>query len=128
MSRKPYTRPISAGWWLKKPFFIRYMAREVSSFFLGIYSALAIVGLARLVGGPEAWAGYLALLSHPLFLVFHGVALIFALYHTITWFAVTPRTTPVMVGEDFVPPQPIVIGQYVAWVVASAVVLLAAFW
>lgn len=128
MSRKPYTPPLSYGWWLHRPFYTRYMIRELSSAFVTAYSGLLIVGLWRLSEGEQAWNGYVAALTHPLALVFQGVSLLFCLYHTITWFGVAPRTAPVMVGENFVPPRPIIAAQYAAWGLASAVILAAALW
>lgn len=128
MSRRPYTPKMTYGWWLDRPFYTRYMIRELSSAFVTAYSGLLIVGLWRLAEGEAAWNGYVSALSHPAALVFQGVALLFALYHTVTWFAVTPRTTPVIVGEDFLPPQPVIIAQYAAWIFASAVIIGAALW
>lgn len=127
-SKGPYTPALPADWWLKKPFYTRYMLREMTSFFVGSYCALMIVGLSRLATGAEAWAGFVAALASPLSLVYHVLALVFTVYHTVTWFAVTPRTTPMIVGEDFLPHKPIILGQYAAWLVVSLVVLLVAFW
>lgn len=128
MSRKPYEPRLPNTWWLEKPFYVRYMLREMSSFFVGAYVAVLIVGLWQLSAGPEAWANYMGVLRHPLSVAFHVVALAFAVYHTVTWFALTPRTTPIMRGNDFVPPGPIIGAQYVVWAVASAVVLLVVTW
>lgn len=126
MSRNPYVPRMSNGWWLKKPFYTRYMMRELSSFFVGTYTALLVVGLWRLSEGPERWQSWVDFMVSPAVVVYQLLALAFTLYHTVTWFAVTPRTTPIMKGEDFVPPGPIVAAQYVAWVAVSIVVLVAA--
>lgn len=128
MSRKPYEPRLPNGWWLEKPFYVRYMLREMSSFFVFAYSALLIVGLWRLSMGPEAWAGFIDALRHPVSIVFHLLALAFAVYHTVTWFALTPRTTPIQRGEDFVPPGPIIAAQYVMWAVVSIVVVVVVTW
>jgi fumarate reductase subunit C len=120
--RRPYVRDFPTSWWLQKPF---YMLREMTSFFVGTYSALLIVGLWRLSEGPAAWTAYIGMFDHWAWLVYHGLALAFALYHTVTWFALFPRTAPIMVKEDFVPPAPLIIGQYVVWLVVSLIVLAA---
>lgn len=112
-------------WWTQTGFYTRYMFREASSFFVATYSALLIIGLWRLNDGQQAWDGFLASLQTPWSLAYHVLALLFTLYHTVTWFAVTPRTMPVLVGEDFLPATPIVIAQYAAWIVLSAGVLVA---
>jgi fumarate reductase subunit C len=125
---KPYSPAFPKTWWLKSGFYTRYMIREASSFFVGSYCALLIVGLWQLSQGPLAWAGFLSLLQSPGSIVYHALALAFTLYHTITWFAVTPQTMPILKGEEFVPHLPIVIAQYVGWFGASLIVLLAAIW
>ncbi|MFA7430357.1 MAG: hypothetical protein WCZ23_09400 [Rhodospirillaceae bacterium] len=128
MSRKPYVPTLPNTWWLEKPLYIRYMLRELTSFFVGAYVAILIVGLWHLSQGPEAWGGFMSALSHPLAVVFHVIALAFSVYHTVTWFALTPRTTPIMRGDQFVPAAPIIGAQYVIWAVASIVVLVAVLW
>lgn len=128
MSRKPFTPPMPLGWWLEKPFYVRYMLRELSSFFVGAYVALLIVGLWRLSQGPQAWEAFMAAMGHPLAVAFHVLALAFCVYHTVTWFALTPRSTPIMRGEDFVPARPIIAAQYAIWALVSLVVIVAVLW
>ncbi|KJS40227.1 MAG: hypothetical protein VR70_06250 [Rhodospirillaceae bacterium BRH_c57] len=128
MSRKPYEPTLPNTWWLEKPFYIRYMLREMTSFFVGAYVAILIVGLWQLSQGPDAWGSFLGVLSHPLSVIFHVLAFVFATFHTVTWFALTPRTTPIMRGDHFVPPGPIIGAQYVIWAAASIVVLAAVLW
>lgn len=128
MSRKPYEPTLPTGWWLEKPFYVRYMLRELTSCFVAAYVAILIIGLWQLSQGPQAWQGFISALGHPLSVVFHGLAFVFAVYHTVTWFALTPRTTPIMRGDHFVPPGPIIAGQYVLWAIVSLVVLIAALW
>ncbi|GAB3448631.1 fumarate reductase subunit C [Insolitispirillum peregrinum] len=115
-------------WWLQSAFYTRYMIREASSFFVATYSALLIIGLWRLNDGPQAWDGFLHALQSPFAVLYHLLALLFTLYHTVTWFAVTPRTMPVLVGDDFLPAAPIVIAQYVAWVVLSLGMITVTVW
>lgn len=124
--RTAYKPPFAKTWWTQSGFYTRYMIREASSFFVGTYSALLVIGLWRLNDGPEAWNGFLTALQSPVSMIYHALALIFTLYHTVTWFAVTPRTMPVLVGEDFLPAAPIVLAQYAAWVVLSLGVLAVA--
>ena len=52
MSRRPYIRELSkTGWWLKQPRYIRYMAREMSALFIGIYVLVLIAGIVSVVAG-----------------------------------------------------------------------------
>lgn len=128
MSRKPFEPTLPTGWWLEKPFYIRYMLRELTSFFVAAYTAILIVGLWQLSQGPQAWDSFLGAMGSPVSIVFHVLAFIFAVYHSVTWFALTPRTTPIMRGDHFVPPAPIIGAQYVLWALASLVVLVAVLW
>jgi len=124
MSRKPYSRTVSTtGWWLDQPRYIRYMAREVSCVLIGAYTGVIVIGLMRLSDGPAAWAGFLEALQSPLSIYFHLLALAFALYHTTTWFNVTPKAMPVQVGETQLPGIFIIGAHYAGWVVVSAVAL-----
>lgn len=123
MSRKPYRRPVSASsWWLAQPRYIRYMAREASCIFIGAYTGVIVVGLMRLSQGAAAWDGFLEALQGPASVAFHLLALAFALYHTTTWFNVTPQAMPVQIGEARLPGSVIIGAHYAGWAVVSALV------
>ncbi len=127
MARKPYLRPVNtASWWLAQPRYIRYMAREVSCVFIGAYTAVVVAGLLRLSQGAAAWEGFLDALQSPASIVFHLLALAFALYHTTTWFNVTPKAMPLRFGETEVPGGVIIGAHYAGWAVVSALILFMA--
>lgn len=124
MSRRPYIRPVSAfSWWLAQPRYIRYMAREVTCVFIGAYTGVIVVGLVRLSEGAAAWDGFLEALQTPVSIAFHMLALAFVLYHTTTWFNVTPKAMPVRLGEARVPGGVIIGAHYAGWAVVSALIL-----
>ena len=124
MSRKPYRRAVStSSWWLAQPRYIRYMARETSCVFIGAYTAVIVVGLMRLSEGAAAWDGFLEALQAPVSVAFHLLALAFALYHSTTWFNVTPKAMPVQIGEARLPGSVIIGAHYAGWAVVSALVL-----
>lgn len=127
MSRKPYVREIpKTSWFLKQPRYMRYMAREVTCIAIGIYTIILVFAVKRLSEGPAAWEAFLEALKSPLSIVFHVVALAFALYHTTQWFNVTPQAMPLQRGEEFLPGGVIVGAHYGGWVVVSLVVLFLA--
>jgi len=107
------------------PRYMRYMAREITSIFIGIYTVILLVGLARLSEGQVQYEAFLAALKTPGSVVFHWLALIFALYNSFTWFNVAPKALPIQVGEELMPPAVVAGGHYVVWVVLSLIVL---FW
>jgi fumarate reductase subunit C len=126
MSRRPYMRKVERSWWLRHPRYIAYMIRELTSLFVGLYCALLVVGLIRLAQGHAAWEAFVAALSSPLGVALQLLCLVFAIYHSVTWFALTPKAMPLMIKDEPVPGIAIVSAHYVAWAVVSIVVLIGA--
>ena len=125
--RKPYLRSMH-GWWRRNPHFTRYMLREGTSIFLALYAGILLLGLIALASGEPAYDTWLEVVRHPLSLLFHVIVLAAAAFHTVTWFAVSPKAMPALraAGKP-IPPGFIIASQYAAAAVASIVVLLAAF-
>jgi fumarate reductase subunit C len=126
MSRRPYVRKVERSWWLGHRRYIAYMVRELTSLFIGLYCAVLVVGLFRLVQGRAAWESFIATLSSPTGVLFQLVCLAFAAYHSVTWFALTPKAMPLVVRGEPIPAQAIVGAHYAVWAVVSLVVLIAA--
>jgi len=113
------------GWWRRDPYFVKYMAREVTAIFVAAYAAVLLVGLVRLGQGQAAYEGWLAALKSPLSLVFHLILLATFVYHTWSWFNIMPKTMPIMfVGGKRVQPGMITGTGLAAAVVACLAVLL----
>ncbi|MCX7171075.1 MAG: fumarate reductase subunit C [Proteobacteria bacterium] len=126
MSRRPYVREVPpTSWYFRMPRYMRYMTREVTSIFIGIYTVILLVGLMRLSEGQAQYEGFLAALSAPASVVFHWLALAFALYNSFTWFNVAPKALPIQIGEELMPDMVVAGGHYVVWVVLSIFIL---FW
>ena len=127
MSPGLYVRTVRRySWWLAQGRYLRYMAREVTSLFIGAYTAVLVIGLARLAEGRAGWEAYLEALQSPLGVAFHVVAFLFALYHTATWFNVTPKAMPLEVAGRRLPGAVIVGAHYAGWAVVSAALFMAA--
>lgn len=125
MSRRPYIRDVSkTGWWLKHPRYIRYMLREMTAAFIGIYVLTVIVGLLRLSQGEAAYAAFLATAKGTPGLTFAVITLGFALYHSYTWFQVTPKAMPLTFAGKRVPGATIVAAHWFGFVVVSIVLWL----
>ena len=117
MSRRPYIRPVSTtGWWLSEGLYFRYMMRELSSLFIGAFAITLLVGFYRLS----------AALLGPVGTVFAIVTLVFALYHSYTWFQVTPKAMPIVLAGKRVPGFIIVAAHWVGFAVVTVVVWLLA--
>jgi fumarate reductase subunit C len=126
MSRRPYIRKVKPSWWLGQRRYVFYMVRELTSLFVGLYCALLVVGLFRLAQGRAAWESFLAALSSPIGVLLQLVCLAFATYHSVTWFALTPKAMPLSVRGEPVPAKAIVGAHYAVWVIVSLIVLIAA--
>lgn len=113
---RPYVRPLPRVFWFtRRPRYVRYMARELSCFSIAAYGVLMVVGLANLAAGPAAWQGFLEALRSPASIAFHVAALAFSLYHSITWFNLTPKAIPLRFVSA---------AHYAGWVVLSLALLV----
>lgn len=127
MSRKPYIRAVPKGsWYLRQGRYIRYMAREVTCAFIGAYTFMLLFGVKALSEGPDAYSAFIEALQSPLSIAFHVVVLLFAVYHSISWFNVTPQAMPIQIGEDFLPGGIIIGAHYLVWALVTLVVLFVA--
>ncbi len=123
-NRRPYVRSMD-GWWKRDAYFVRYMAREVTSLFVAAYAIVLLVGLVRLGQGEAAFDGFLKYLQNWWMLVFHLIVLAVFCYHTWSWFKIMPKTMPIMfVGGKRVQPGTITGTGLAAAVVACLAVLL----
>lgn len=125
--RRPYVRSMD-GWWKRDPFFIKYMAREITAFIVAIYAVVLLAGLARLSQGPEAFEQWLDGLRSPGSIAFHVFVLLVFLYHTWSWFRIMPKTMPpVNIGSRRLTPGAITgLGLAASGVLSVAMYLL--FW
>jgi fumarate reductase subunit C len=118
-----YYPKMRTNWWLSRPGYIRFMIREATSVFIAIF-LIEFLMLVRAVGqGPDPYAAFVGMLASPGCIVFNAVALVFALYHTVTWFKLTGVVQVVQIGDKRVPPALIVAGAFAAWGVVSLFLL-----
>jgi fumarate reductase subunit C len=127
VSRRPYVRPISTtGWWLSEGRYFRYMMRELSSLFIGAFAVLMIFGLYSLAEGQPEFESFVALLSGPAGTAFLFVTFLFSVYHTYTWFKVTPKAMPIVLAGKRVPGSIIVAAHWLVFAIVSAALWLMA--
>ena len=123
--RRPglYYPTLPATWWLRRPSYFKFMMRELSAVFVAIFLVVLLVQVRRIGQGPEAYAAVLQTLRSPGWILFHVVALGFAIFHSVTWFNLTGVVQVVRVGERQVPPRLVAGGAFAAWGVVSLVLL-----
>ncbi len=121
-SYETYKPKLSPTWWLKSRNYFLFMMRELSSVFVAVFILLFLYQLSELAKGPEAYAACRSALTTPGFVVFYGVAFVFALYHTITWFKLMSRIQIVRMGAFTVPPKLVTAGALVGFFLVSVAV------
>jgi fumarate reductase subunit C len=126
MTRRPYSRAVTSEWIFRHPRYLRYMVREFSCLFIGAYTLLLVAGLKALSDGRAQYEAFLECLKSPASIGFQLLALAFAVYHSITWFRLTPKALPLQLGETFVRDGVIAGAHFAAWVLLSLAVLFLA--
>jgi fumarate reductase subunit C len=121
---KLYYPKMPATWWLKRPSYFLFMLREFSSVFIAIFLVTFLIQVYQLTRGPEAYAAFAQQLASPGWIIFHIIALFFALYHSITWFYSSAIVLPVRIGETELPRSWVVVLNLALLTAVSLVVLL----
>ena len=124
-----YHRSHRQAWYLERPAYVRFMLREVTSFFVAAYVVVLIVTLARAGGDAAGLAAWLESLGEPLWMVGHAAALIAAVWHSITWFNAVPQAVPLYLGErKLAAPVAAVLMGYGPWLTVTAAIVAWALW
>ncbi len=123
---RPYVRePARTTWYLAQRRYMQHMAQELTSVFVGAYALLLLWGIRALAEGEAAWQSFLTSLGSPLMLGMQWLILVGTLYHSVSWFAVTPKAMPVQIGESFLPGIFIAGAHYLVWIAVSLFILYA---
>jgi fumarate reductase subunit C len=117
-----YRRRMSVWWWLKNRAYLKFVLRELTSVFVAFFAMLLLWQIQALGQGPDAYARFTARLKSPLFLTLNVVAFLFVLFHTITWFNLTPTAMVVRVRGKRVPDTIVAGSNYVVWLLLSGIV------
>ena len=101
---KELTSPLPKTWWLRKAAYLRFMIRELTSIAVFAYTLL-IVGALWAAGADESYSAFYDFLRSPLSVALHVVILVMALYHTVTWIALTPKVMVLWREDEQVDPS-----------------------
>ena len=117
-----YRPKMSTWWWMKGRFNLAFVVRELSSIFIAWFVIFVLV-LARSVSlGAYAYDQFLTWARNPGIVALNAVALLFVVFHAITWFNLAPQAMPVRLRGKPVPGVLIAAGNYAAWAVVSVFV------
>jgi fumarate reductase subunit C len=117
-----YRPRVSVYWWLGQWQYLKFILRELSSVFVALVVVLTLLQLRALRNGPQAYARLQELLKSPAGVAVGVISLFFVVFHTITWFNLTPRAMPVRLKGKRIPEWLVAAPNYAVWVVASAIV------
>jgi fumarate reductase subunit C len=130
-NRRPYpvyTREVPRWWWLETAPYRRFVARELTSVFVAVFSIILLLFLFALSRGPDAYQGFLRWLESPVSVLLHVVILVAVLYHTLTSIILAAQLQDVRLGGNPVPRRVVMAGLAGAWLVASVLVAYFHLW
>jgi len=117
-----YIRPPARySWWLRQGRYWRYMLRELSSLFIGVFTLMLVWGLYRLSHGEAAFLSWSANLWEQM-VPLSVLVFAFAFYHSVSWFSVTPKAMPLKIGGKRLPPASIVSAHLLLWLLVTVIV------
>ena len=118
-----YIRPVSNTWWLEKKQYILFVIRELTSIFVAGYCLFLLIFILKIGDENESYNLLIIFLKSPLILVLHLISFPFILYHTITWFNLTPKIMVLQIGEEKVPKELIAGLVYISWGLLSLILI-----
>ena len=120
---KWYRKRVSTWWWAEQWRSFKFILRELSSLAVIYFVALLLWLLWSLGQGPDKYLEFQGWMKDPMVIAFNVIALLFVLYHSITWFNPAPKAMPIRFGGKRLPEWMISAPNYAAWVVISAAVV-----
>lgn len=122
MKTKEYLPSVPATWWLRRKTYFFFMVRELTCVAVGGY-ALFLLFLVDSAHSQTSFHTFFVWLKESrLSLALHAVALPMVVYHTVTWFNLTPKVIVVWRGEEKVNPRLIVGTHFFIWILVSILV------
>ena len=120
---KWYRERFPIFWWLERFAYAKFITRELTSVAVGYATILLVLQVWFLSRGEQAYERFLSFLQAPAVLVFHGVVLLFLLFHTVTWLNLAPKALVLRLGGKRLPDAAVLAGHYAAWLGATALLV-----
>jgi fumarate reductase subunit C len=111
---------VSTYWWLQRRTHVVFILRELSSLFVAWAVVFLLLFVRAVAAGEAAYAQFLAFAARLPALALNLAALVFILFHAITWFNLAPAAMVVHVRGRRLPGVLIAAANYLAAIVASA--------
>ncbi len=123
MKTKELIRPMPATWWLHNRHLVKFMIRELTSFFVLAFAIFLMV-LIYQANGQEFRSFYVNVLLSGWIKAFGWIALIFVGFHSITSFNAAPTIMAPRWGEDKIDPRIVIGANYGLWLIVSLIILI----
>jgi fumarate reductase subunit C len=125
MKTKELIRPMPATWFLHNRHLMRFMIRELTSFFVLAFAVFLIVLLYEANRGVGPFRDFYANVVQSAWMkAFLWLCLAFVLFHSVTSFNAAPTIVALRWGEDKIDPRIIIGAHYGAWLILSLVILI----
>jgi len=123
MKTKEYLPSMPATWWLRRKTYFLFMVRELTCVAVGGYALFLLFLVASAHSQTSFHTFFLWLKESRLSVALHAVALPMVVYHSVTWFNLTPKVMVVWRGEEKVNPRLIVGAHFFIWILVSILVV-----
>ena len=123
-----YRQPVSVWWWLESWRFTKFVLRELTSVAVGFFALELLLEIRSIAHGERAYQHFLTRLENPLLVALNLLAFVFVVYHSLTWFNLTPKAMPVRMRGRRMPDALVAGANYAAWAVISAVLAWIILW
>jgi succinate dehydrogenase subunit C len=107
-------------WWLRRRSYTAFVLRELSSAFVAWFVVFLLLMVRAVASGPAAYDRFLDRAASPWLIAVNVVALVFVLYHAVTFVNLTPQAMVVKARGRRVPPRLLAGSIYLVWLVVSA--------
>jgi fumarate reductase subunit C len=109
-------------WWLRRRSYFVFILRELSSVFVAWYVVFLLLLIHAIGEGNDEYQRFLHWAANPWVVGVNVIALMFVLFHAITWFNLAPKAMVVRLRGKRVPSAWIAGSNYLAWAAVSALV------
>jgi fumarate reductase subunit C len=125
MKTKELIRPMPATWFLHNRHLMRFMIRELTSFFVLAFAVFLMVLLYEVNRrGQHFQRFYVDVIQSGWMKVFLWFCLAFVLFHSVTSFNAAPTIMAPRWGEDKIDPRIIIGANYGLWFIVSLTILI----
>ncbi len=122
--KRRYCTPLGPTWFLGRAGYRRFMAREATAFAMAAFLVYLLFWLRGLGRGYHEYLEIIELTKNPIAVFVLSLIFGAVLYHSFTWFNLTPKIMPMYVAEEKVPDfwAAIIMG-YLPWAALTVIAL-----